>query len=60
MVDHFYSLGICQAPAMRTITAGGGLHPLIKTNMSFSFTDLGRDFLEAVTRRNIESDEKHS
>ena len=48
MVDNFYRMNICQSPAMTSISAGGGAHPILKTNNLFTFTDLGKDFLAAV------------
>lgn len=49
MVDHFYRLGICGAPAMTSISTGDkDTHPSLKTNMLFTFTDLGLDFLDSV------------
>ncbi len=50
MVDNFYRLGICESPAMTSISTGSkDTHPSIKTNNIFVFTDLGLAFLFAVT-----------
>lgn len=47
MIDNFYRLNICQPPAMESISAGG-TSPSLRTNETFTFTDLDRAFLKAV------------
>lgn len=47
MIDNFYRLNICHAPAMDGITVGSQ-KALVRTNETFTFTDLGRAFLSAV------------
>lgn len=47
IIDNFYRLNLCQAPAMEGISVGNQ-KALLRSNDVFTFTDLGKDFLLAV------------
>jgi len=50
MIDNLYRLNICQPPAASGISIGPE-KMMLRTNNSFTFTDLGKEFLLNCTRK---------
>ena len=50
MIDNFYRLNICQPPASSGVSIGGQ-QLMLRTNNTFTFTDLGKAFVWACTKQ---------